>query len=282
MSAARRAAAYLAARTEPDLARLADDAAWLDWFCLLSRACDRAAAEHDGAPAAAENVDGPAASIARALQYDRALRESAGVILEAAPDVAAALNGPDFAGLGEAIAWAREHSIAELEVPRRFLVMCGESELPASRVLRAAFDDDDDAVLLAAAPPLDIAHLRDARRSEPRGPLRTVLRDAVQSFAAGEEQGRALRFARMLESVRRAGRKKKGIVHAALLACHDYDTRLEAEAVEADAVWDAAKSDVLAARRVRSFCDAMVARPAGSGIAFVPIGSAAVPAPLVR
>ena len=275
MAAARRAASYLALRSEPTLQRLRDDPAALDAFCATYAWADGASISDAALAAAGADSEEGIAAVSRALLQTRVFLRAAGAMpvrLQAADVDTATPDRASFASVAEAIDAARRNAVAEVAVPRAFLRTIDTTQNEAIRLLRAAFSNDDDALIRAAAPHFDVAELRAAQRLVAPRSLRAGLVTAGAAFRGGDTWDRALQWARHIAAVRRAGRRKRGALGKATAQTGVADEHLRAQAAAADAVWDADDRPPSPATRVLLLCDSRSMHQTDDGVRLVPLG----------
>ncbi len=281
MSAARRAAVYLALTSEPALAPSAGDASALDEYCALHDRVERAGVSEAALAAAGADADGAIAAIARAM-LDASRRLPSGADSAAAafdPTSTAPTDGARGARLGgpsltDAFAAAAGLGIRVLQVPRELLRALGADADPHIAMLRAAFSNEDGALIAAMASEFDVAQLRVAQRLAAGRPLRKGLATAGAAFGGADARERALAWSARLRAVRQAGRKKRGALRAALEAMGCADTRVLDAGAAADRIWESVEKAPPATTRARIFCDAFE-RHSLDDFALVPIGSGA-------
>ena len=286
MSAARRAATYLAIRSEPSLSATASDPSALDEYCAAGLLVDRLGISDASLAAASADADAVTASIARALL---AARTTLRIALEGAdssqgavdlygrplPAAAADDKRPPprlvAKSLAEAFLAARDHGIRALEMPRAALSALGSGN-PSLLFLRAAFSKDDELLLRAMSADFDVAELRMAQRLAAGRPLRKALPITGAAFRGAEAREKALAWSARLRASRQAGRKKRGALRAAIDAAALDDTLLIAAASAADRVWDGVEKPPPVTVRMHLLCDALESSDLDS-LHVLPIGT---------
>lgn len=271
MSAARRAAAHRALTTESDLPLFAGDPLALDSFCALSLAVERANVPDASLAAACADDERLIASAARVVLQVRAmLRDAPRSRTDRSSEAAA--GDADVHTLAEAFAAIARRGSSTAVAPREVVEALGPGEAHAARLLRAAASSDDHLLVAALADDFDVAELRAAERLAGQRSLRAGLRVAGAAFRGIGSRERAIGWFDRLEEIRRAGRKKRGSLQAALEATGVATPEQLAHAAEADAIWDRFEDPPSFAIRAPILCDAIVRANVSDGLSIAPVG----------
>jgi RecB family exonuclease len=127
------------------------------------------------------------------------------------------------------------------------------------RILRAAASSDDRSLIEALAGDFDIAELKAAERLAGQRSLRAGLRTTGAAFRGIGSRERAVKWSDRIEEVRRAGRKRRGTLAAAVNASGASDVDVAKQAALADAVWDCVEDPPSFGVRAALLCDAVSA-----------------------